>query len=374
MRTTFARLAAALPVLVLGLSLVTVGAAGAGGPPLDPVHPAGTSAQDAAPADPDEPDEPAAVNGVTTLTGEANEEAAEHWTPERMREATPLDLTIDAPEYQGVRADVPDIAPGLPAPRPYNPRVAYNGRIFMDTPAGPNSCSGTVVGSATGNLIWTAAHCLHGGPGQGYYSNFVFVPAYDGQRTGPLPGAPNAFAPYGIWPFKAAVVTRGWASDGLRTGVGVFTDYGALTVFPQGGKNLQEVAGSVPIAFYVPYQLPINAVGYPVMPPYDGMSMISCDAPSSMPSTNRFPTPPRTNPMHWIGCTQTEGFSGGGWFINFYGVTHLVSVTSAHLEASQGPYNTSDAQYMWFGPFLSDGATEMYDLMVYGAPLRPPPR
>src|SRR5262245_34847323 len=85
-----------------------------------------------------------------------------YWTPERMRDAVPL----DGPEAGRVAGDSlaqaaaqpPDqeIDPSLDVTYPYR----IHGRLFLTFGASNASCSGTVVTSRSRDVILTAGHCV----------------------------------------------------------------------------------------------------------------------------------------------------------------------------------------------------------------------
>lgn len=76
------------------------------------------------------------------------------------------------------------------------------GKIFFTIPGlGNASCSGAVIAR---RLVLTAGHCVHSGtPAPGFFTNFLFVPAF---RDG--------VAPIGEWPATAVTVTGTWANGG----------------------------------------------------------------------------------------------------------------------------------------------------------------
>ena len=77
------------------------------------------------------------------------------------------------------------------------------GKLFFTIPGLGNAyCSASVLRP---RVILTAGHCVHSGRNgvAGYYTNFLFVPAY---RDGT--------APYLTWPATFAVVTSAWAEGG----------------------------------------------------------------------------------------------------------------------------------------------------------------
>lgn len=75
------------------------------------------------------------------------------------------------------------------------------GVLFFTINGAPYLCSASVVQR---RVIATAGHCVHSGVTGGFYSNWVFVPAY---RDG--------VAPYGVWKhWKMVTVTNTWSSGG----------------------------------------------------------------------------------------------------------------------------------------------------------------
>jgi V8-like Glu-specific endopeptidase len=218
-------------------------------------------------------------NGALTLRRQdaGLTKARGYWTPERLRAARPLPLNqvraVDARETESeavfepstvLEAGAPASAPGqrpLPGIRPM-----LSNRLFEESKAeGPQSVTGRAAGSAGGHftshrlipveadleypyrtvgivlftipgegdffcsaavlrrrIVVTAGQCLHQGSGgnNGFYDNFLFVPAY---RDG--------VAPYSTWEWSAVTVPTTWS-----TGNGRFpnaADYGFLEVEDQ---------------------------------------------------------------------------------------------------------------------------------------------
>lgn len=76
------------------------------------------------------------------------------------------------------------------------------GKLFFTIPnQGRFICSAAVLRP---RIILTAGHCVHRGSGgaNGFYTNFLFVPAYH-----------NGQAPYQIWDWSYVVVTGEWANS-----------------------------------------------------------------------------------------------------------------------------------------------------------------
>ena len=89
-----------------------------------------------------------------------------------------------------------------------------NGKVFFRNQQDGRDyvCSGSAVNSASKRLVITAGHCVHGGPGETWHANWVFVPGYD---HGPGPEATFAaasFRAFDEWITHGAS-GRGFSSD-----------------------------------------------------------------------------------------------------------------------------------------------------------------
>ncbi len=75
------------------------------------------------------------------------------------------------------------------------------GKLFFTIPGQGNFiCSGSVLRR---RVILTAGHCVHSGTAAGFYSNFMFVPAFR-----------NGVRPVGTWDWQFVTTTSTWASGG----------------------------------------------------------------------------------------------------------------------------------------------------------------
>jgi V8-like Glu-specific endopeptidase len=74
------------------------------------------------------------------------------------------------------------------------------GTLFFSINGSPFLCSASVIQH---RIVATAGHCVHSGTASGFYSNWVFVPAF---RDGT--------APLLSWNWRAAIVTGAWATGG----------------------------------------------------------------------------------------------------------------------------------------------------------------
>jgi V8-like Glu-specific endopeptidase len=174
-----------------------------------------------------------------------------YWTPERMQEATPMDLPIvnqnpamQVPvdeimqKYKGqtpqIRYGAPPTIHVTPDTRqvikqavfenqngiqpndagtlkeqfssqqlvPLSADLTYPyrtvGKLYVTTPSGNKTCSAVVIAN---RVVATAAHCMHSG--KGWYSNWMFVPAY---RDGTMP--------FKQWTFKSGAIQSQWIDSG----------------------------------------------------------------------------------------------------------------------------------------------------------------
>jgi V8-like Glu-specific endopeptidase len=90
------------------------------------------------------------------------------------------------------------------AAAPYSADRAYPyitvGKLFFTAGGKPMFCSASVIQR---RIVVTAGHCVHSGTSSGFFSNWMFVPAF---RDGT--------APLLTWNWRAAIVTGTWAAGG----------------------------------------------------------------------------------------------------------------------------------------------------------------
>jgi V8-like Glu-specific endopeptidase len=326
-----------------------------------------------------------ALRPVTRYLNPDEHAIKEFWTRARMRSAEALDATIDpsavanlgpkvagdagepltvfgsAPVSQrvGTRtlhlssatsaeegATSATVPPGDPIPYTAGmisdtevfPNVTH-GKLFFQIPGvGTFVCSGTVVGSDTLDVVWTAGHCVTEGDGGGFFANFLFVPGYD-----------DGAAPAGEWVGEYAVTSSQWKSSGdFRY------DVAALTMAPDGSdQEIQEVVGARGIAFNQDPDQTYRSIGHPAAAPFDGRYMFYCD--SDLGYLDVFSPSPA--PMA-IGCDMTGGSSGGGWIVE----DEVTGEGFVHSVNSYG-YETGTEEYedTMFGPQLGNVAAAVHE-------------
>jgi V8-like Glu-specific endopeptidase len=111
-------------------------------------------------------------------------------------------------------------------------------------------CTGSVVHSASGDLIATAAHCVYNKLFGGWQNHIAFVPGYH-----------DDVAPYGVWLATTAYLNQGWV-------VKQDPDYDIafLKVRPAGGgtQTLESLTGADTFTTWPGYQNDVTVAAYPL--------------------------------------------------------------------------------------------------------------
>ncbi|MDH5823456.1 trypsin-like peptidase domain-containing protein [Luteimonas sp. RD2P54] len=200
------------------------------------------------------------------------------------------------------------------------------GKLYFTTPSGGSSyCTANV---ASGNsVIITAAHCVYT-RGQGFNSNFVFVPA---DRYG--------VAPYGSFGWSSASVMGNWINQGGRR-------WDVAVV-----KLAGEASTGVPVTSYVgwlgrswnqPYSEFHYSIGY--------ASNFSTQY-TTVCAGQTYSSPAEGDNVLVQGCDMTYGSSGGGWLRQFAHDSHGGNYVNAVVS---GPH-IGDFGQSYVGPrFASD--------------------
>jgi hypothetical protein len=237
--------------------------------------------------------------------------ALRFWTPERMRQARPLEVA--APGRGLARASTASAAAGeagdpaavlalddfAAVADPTAPELRRNGAIFIVVPGvGLARCSGTSVDSPNLSVVITAGHCVRDF-GRWFDRDWVFVPGYhDGVR------------PFGTFAARWVGATATWVSDGSEN-----ADVGAAVVGRnERGQRLGAAVGGDRIAFGLGPDQVFDVHGYPAEAPFDGATQRIC---ARVPFLGH-----DVSSFLWRGplnlglsCDVTGGASGGGWTI-----------------------------------------------------------
>jgi hypothetical protein len=267
----------------------------------------------------------AAANPVAQVERQSRENVIRYWTPERMRQAVPVERgSRPQPAAKPAKGGEASGAASAEVPLPY---PSTYGKVFFTSNSGVNYvCSGTALASANESVVWTAGHCVNEGPGA-FYRNFLFVPAY---RDGA--------APYGKFAGSTLLTTSGWQASG-EWGV----DVGAAVVGLNGsGQTLSDAVDEAALVFGAPRNQAYRLYGYPAAKKFDGQRMRVCQTSWLMDDT--FATPDTMG----ASCDMTGGSSGGAW------------VTSTGAVASVVSYGYSSLRNVLFGPHLETEAQSLY--------------
>jgi hypothetical protein len=215
-----------------------------------------------------------------------------------------------------------------------NPHVVFtntDGKVFYHDPADgkDHACSGGAVNSGKKRLAWTAGHCVHGGPGGQWMTNWAFDPGY---QFGP--------GPAGVFPAFQLWAQSGWVDSGDR-----HFDYAvAITQINASGSRLVDSVGGNGLIIN-PGRPFVTAIAYPVNF-NNGEQQAFCQGTLSARSI--------FNSDQQLNCDLRFGASGGPWLQNYgdNGLGDIVSNQSYSLNSDgsgpeYGPYYDSDTAALY---------------------------
>jgi V8-like Glu-specific endopeptidase len=290
-------------VVALGLTIVAPGAQAA------PATPVGATAA-----------------STTTTAATSRAELASvsgYWTAQRLANARPADRA--RPQSASATATQSDHRAGPPGsiapaaaikPTPQDRRAEQSrrgditplavsasatvGKVFFHDPSNGKDwvCSASTLNSGSKQLVLTAGHCVHGGAGKQFMTNWVFIPQYY-----------YGSQPYGQWQAKYYHTFPSWTSstDWNR-------DVAMVTMWPNSSGAVVNVVGGNGLTWNRSYYLPITVMGYPAEAPYDGGWQWACQG-----NTTRFGSEFKIA----MQCGFTGGSSGGPWFHQYDSNTGL---------------------------------------------------
>ncbi|SDM00291.1 Trypsin-like peptidase domain-containing protein [Nonomuraea maritima] len=290
--------------------------------------------------------------------------AVRYWTPDRQDAAGPAHLPRAVPQFSPVASariarplSVPTakrLTPGADdngyarVERPYTGRdqSRVTGRLFFVNSLGQgDSCSASVVRSASGLLVVTAAHCVYsvppGSAAGRWHTNFAFVPAYDGRADDA-----RRREPYGRWGGRQA-----WKPDGY-TGIsgGDWNSVYDLALIEVGRhkRTLQDAVGAFTPMLNRGGRHIITTTGYPGllgMTPYDGRDQLWCvgrthqaHSVTLAPIVTAAAQAPQPGRLETDNCHLHKGHSGGPWLVR--GTGDLIGVLSAGKDDGEPEGNS----------------------------------
>ena len=130
-------------------------------------------------------------------------------------------------------------------------------------------CTASVVDSAAGDLIVTAAHCVYNSMFGGYQNHILFVPGYHDQT-----------APYGTWIATRAVLDQRWVASSDPD-----ADVAFLTVrrVGGGGASLESATGANRLRSDPGYANDVDVIAYTLT----AERPVSCDSRTSEQSATQ---------------------------------------------------------------------------------------
>jgi V8-like Glu-specific endopeptidase len=272
------------------------------------------------------PNGTAGLNSVTSIERKAGSitHAASYWTSRRMAAATPADETERstglaarnvAPERvkRFAEAVAPKSRPGVSIK--LNESITV-GKIFYtsSTDGLDHYCSASVVNSAARNMVFTAAHCVHDGPGRTWHTaNWTFAPSYR-----------NGAEPYGTWDWSTLAVPSGWISTRER-------QYDVAVALVHGNRSIVDAVGANGLLTGGGRAYHYDVFGYPSNKD-GGESQWFCSGTSRDAGSNRIE----------MNCGFGGGSSGGPWYYSYNDATRRGDV---HGVMSYISGNTNGSPY-----------------------------
>ncbi|MGK5732775.1 trypsin-like serine peptidase [Streptomyces sp. URMC 124] len=198
----------------------------------------------------------AADHGLATDSPVADGDASGHFAPTTAQGDETAEAMRSAVRTENGTAPLKAAGSGKTDPLPVSeplrateaPASAAVGPLFYTGQGAPaHGCSASVVQSPKGDLIVTAAHCVHQ---DGFRTDIAFVPGY---RDG--------VAPYGVWVPTSVDIDPEWAADHDPD-----HDVAFLRMRRPGGDGtpLEQVTGAERIRFRPATGRPARVIGYPV--------------------------------------------------------------------------------------------------------------
>jgi V8-like Glu-specific endopeptidase len=252
---------------------------------------------------------------VHAVTASAQAKASGYWTKARMESATP-----------GTRDGVSGARPAaIPSPVHFA-GVPTVGALFFTTGKKTHFCTASVVDSAHGDIVLTAAHCVYGGS---YVTDIAYVPQWH-----------NGVSPHGIWAVRTITVAKGWISSADPN-----LDFAFLSVAPQktGGAPVQRVTGGLRLGVNEGFSHKVYVIGYNDT----DSSPVGC----STTSAKFEPTQ-----MRFYCNDYQDGTSGGPWILNLNRVTGSGIVFGDIGGYEQG----GDFPYLSYSPYYSSSILALF--------------
>ncbi|MFA7753577.1 trypsin-like serine protease [Streptomyces sp. NRRL B-2790] len=315
---------------------------------------AAPAAQGASPAPADPKADAHTDTGADAKAGKEAREAARYWTARRMANARPLDEARSAPSASG--------RPGSAAAAARPTGTQFGGTPLVGTffgSGGPGGtawhCTGSVIATASKNIVLTAAHC-----GLNMQGDYVFVPKF-------LKGANPDRQPYGIFHVQRIFTDPRYVPDPGRTTTkkpwsDLDTAFARVSANQQGTTLQDAVAGGLTFTRPSGYtNRNVTVVGYPSQAHNSAGRALKCTVPTKQL--------PGYRQMSMTCGGYYGGVSGSPWITDYKD-----GATTGHVIGNLGGYNgggnDANVDYISYAPaFGADAA----DLLACAVANRQPP-
>ena len=304
---------------------------------------------------------------VPTASATHTSAAAEHrriveyWTPERQARAIPRDVVLrggprEARKPGGGGGGTSTTTTGSTWNKG-GPVTITTGKVFFRENGTRYTCSASAVASDNDNLVLTAGHCVHGGDGGGFVTDWEFIPGWTG---------PYDARPIGTWTATDLFTTSAWSESG-----DFVDDAGFAVVYGGSSTSLESALANAPdsttgtqpptVDFT---STPVDgngytSFGYPAAKKYNGNVLTYCAGVVNVewdgPGTMALP------------CNMTGGSSGGPWYKSPFSNGSPPGVIN-----SLNSYGYASLNGYMFGPIFDSGEKSVYDAArVAGATCAP---
>lgn len=267
-----------------------------------------------------------------------------YWTADRMADALPAD-SARGPAPSAVRADPPrgtrkgQYVDGLPMVGTF----FYDGRPLGGR---ATSCTGSIVHSATRDLVLTAGHC---GNGLKRATHRIFVPRY-------RHGATAEAQPSGVFEVARVFVDPRYRQNSKKAVSDL--DFAFARLVPNSGGEAEDVTGALTFTRPSGYRHSATVIGYPSSESVNKQHRaLRCDVTTSRLTGFR--------QMRMTCAGFYGGVSGGPW-ITGYNATTRTGRIIGNIGGYNGGGNDQNVDWISYSPLYGVDAQALYDDAVAG--------